>query len=253
MITIIGNIKVDESKPERIKYLLACIRSYQFLKEDCKFVLSLHNPSASLYSQVLNEVRKFEKNYILISQDSTDYGTTYTQLINNFCDTEFVINFMEDQFMLLDDKSQLVNLLEAMKRYHIEVCKATFFDVEHNSIRSIRDNPSLVKTELVLPVGYAYHNDKWFHLEYQKHYGSRYYIGCNFITTKEFALKFWNRQLGKRPHPYEVSRYEKEWDHWVIFPNFEIQCAIDDNHGEDETCLLERDCDKWNRIWNEIK
>lgn len=249
MIGIVGNIKVDENKPERIKYLIACIRSYAFLNGHCKFIIGLDNPSDQLLSIVQHELIEFAGLAIPFYRKDNSYGNQYLRLLNNYCqDSDFVINFMEDQFMICDDVDQFKLLLSRMRSYNVDLCKASFFKVEQNSIKKIDGG------HIESKAGHIYFNDEYFHYQYQQFYKSRYYIGVNFIATKVFSERFWCRDLGKRPHPYEVARYDRNFEHTVIFPNFELQCAIDDDHGELNTCLLKRnDCEKWNTIWNQIK
>lgn len=239
MIAIVGNIKVDESKPERIKYLIACIRSYLFLKDHCKFVLALHGNSEELYDIIHNELRPFNHRLVEFSDKSESYGHEYIYLLNRCADCNFVINFMEDQFMVCDDTNQIMNLLSNMDFFGVDVCKASFFKVEQNSIAGLKQS--------------IFENNLSFHTQYQKHYGTRYYIGVNFITTLEFAKKFWNRDLGKRPHEYEIAKYDEKWFHTVMFPIFPVMETIDDDHGEPGTALLNRsDCEKWNKIWRDV-
>lgn len=96
----------------------------------------------------------------------------------------------------------------------------------------------------------VYENSMENYTDYQKYYKSRYYIGVNFITTRKFAERFWNRDCGPRPHEYEVCFYDKEWLHNVMIPSFELMAAVDDPHGEDGSHLLARREDKWVRaLW----
>lgn len=245
MIDVIGNIKIDESKPERIKYLIACIRSYLFMKDDCRMIINLDSPSQKLRDLVNKELSNFPKAYYL-EGNSNSYGETYCSLINTLtADNNFIINFFEDHFMILDSIISMKELIYEMDKTKTDVCKASFFKIEKNS------EPVIKRTDGIF--GNVYCNDKIFHSLYQNHYGSRFYMGVNFITTKEFALKFWSRDCGKRPHDYEIAGYDEKWKHNVMFTNVELMCSIDDNHGEDGTRLLDRtDCEKWNIIWKEV-
>lgn len=254
MIDIVGNIKVDESKPERIKYLLACIRSYRFLVGRCKFVLCLNQASDYLFNLVKGELLYF-KDFALIGDefDALNYGKRYCHLLKE-CNNDYVINFMEDQFMVLDEVNYLEGILNSMKALNTDIMKSSFHTVEYNSIFYAPIHtvgPDWLKAGE--EYGDYFLNTKQFHDLYQRYYEKRYYIGCNFITTRDFAIKFWNRECGSRPHGYEIVGYSDEWQHKVMFPRQEIQAAIDDDHGEPNTCLLKRDnCEKWNNIWAEV-
>ena len=84
--------------------------------------------------------------------------------------------------------------------------------------------------------------------QYQKYYGSRYYLGTNFITTLWFANKFWNRKFNSnRPHEWEIAKFSKEFEHIAMIPEIEIMASICDSHGEIGTSLLER---KEHKFWN---
>lgn len=245
MIDIVGNIKIDETKPERIKYLIACIRSYHFLKDECSFILNIDGASPQLFDKINEEIKMFHRHQ-LTSETANNYGKLYTQLLEKST-ASFILNFLEDHFCVANDAKQIKNMLAFMSANGADLCKASFFEVEQKSIRNI--NNAVVATE-----GKVFLNNEDFHNAFQKHYGLRYYIGVNFITTKKFAHKFWNRQEGARPHAYEISVYDRDWEHKILFPSFEITESIDDNHGEEGTCLLERDdCKKWNIVWSELK
>lgn len=258
MFDIVGNIKVDESKPERIAYLLSCIRSYQFLKQHAGFYLNLDNPSAILYGLVRTELERSGFTYVLTTSKHSCYGETYSYLLagitNDFSDKQpglryedmhFVINFMEDQFMLTDDFDQLIYTLNTMKKHSVDICISGFWQVEQNSAQGLEEF-------ITTPAGIIYENTMENYTAYRRFYGSKYYIGVNFITTHEFAKKFWARDLGPRPHEYEVSFYDKDMLHTVMVPRMEIQVAIDDDHGAEASCMLKRNEPKWERIFQEI-
>src|SRR5438552_3830263 len=138
MLDIIGLIKVDETKPERINYLIACIRSYAFLQPYCRFVLTLENPSDELYELVGEELKSCDYDYDLYDiKKVVNYGKIYCKLISEGRNN-YIINFMEDQFMLINDKNQLLSVLETMDQYMVEVCKCSFLKIEQNSSRGIK-------------------------------------------------------------------------------------------------------------------
>lgn len=235
MIDIVGHIKVTDEK--RFKYLIASIRSYRFLSNHCKFILSVDGLTQAQRSIVVDELKHYE--YLMTYNLPNDYGKAYCRLLDEG-KSPFIINFMEDQFMLNDDLYWILGLMHTMETKSVEVCKASFFTIEQNSIKTIKGE----NTEY----GLVYDNDVDNFLEYKKHYGQRYYLGVNFLTTRSFAYSFWNRDIkGYRPHPFEVCGYDKYFNHKCIVPSKEIQCAIDDEHGEKGTCLLSRNEDKFNK------
>lgn len=253
MIDIIGNIKLDESKPERIDQLIACITSYTFLGPyNANLYVRINLPSPQLAEQISKwngGLKSIGRNWkMTIGNDATDYGPAYVDMMKLMENPNpFVLNFMEDQFMMLDNPNTLMHLIGFMKQYKADVCKASFHQVEQNSIGGITpiaDVPGLAM---------VFDNRPANHVAYCSHYQDRYYIGCNFLTTREFALKFWGRPLGPKPHPYEISEWEAAWQHRCVIPHFEIQAAIDDDHGEPNSCLLKRpDAKKFWDMYNLI-
>lgn len=240
MIDIVANLKIDESKPERFNYFLACIKSLEYLtpQTGAKFIFNLEGISDQLFAQTKSLFDYLKVDYSLTRISLGDYGTTYTELLKK-SDNQFVMNFIEDHFSMISDSDVLTGILDSMKRYGIDICKATFFQIEQNSTKTLR----LFNED---QYGKYFMNDMYNHNEYQRYYGKRYYIGVNFITTRPFAERFWNRKLSKRPHEHEVVNYDPKWLHKCMIPNIEILCAIDDNHGEQGTRLLDR---KDERFW----
>lgn len=232
MIDICGNIKITSE--QRFGYLIACIRSYYFLKGKAKFVLKIEGLNSEQFNIVRKELHGF--NYTIVHGLPADYGKAYCELLNEGIN-DFVINFMEDQFMILNDSVWLAQLLRLMKQESVEVCKASFHKIELNSSKTIVGERNTF--------GLIYDNNEDNFREYKRHYGERYYIGVNFITSKSFAYSFWNRNFGERPHGFELAEYNGYYNHKCIIPLREIQCAIDDNHGQKGTCLLERNEQKY--------
>jgi hypothetical protein len=240
MIDIIANIKIDESKPERITGLIACIRSLAFLKDEAKFIFNLQQPSKEIFDMIDAELQALNKNNLLFTfsgglfsmSGDNDYGTNYMFLLNK-CESPYVLNFIEDHFCMIDQVETMRGILDLMKQHKVDICKASFFQVEQNSSRNLR---MLAET----PAAKIFLNNQQNFDWYQHYYGNRFYIGVNFITTREFALKFWNRSLGPRPHEYEMPNYSQEWEHICMIPNIPILESIDDDHGEPGTALLNK-------------
>jgi len=251
MLDVIANVKIDESKPERVKMFIASLRSCYFLNSGMKIIINLDNPSQELYEKVYRELfsSNIDFNLTQTKKDNRSYGEIYTELIELYSKNNYILNFIEDHFFVIDSQIKIYMLLSEMDKYNIDVCKSTFFQVEQNSIKDagidfIQNNN----------YGFIFENNRLNFEKYQRYYVTRYYIGVNFITTKKFALKFWNRPniKDKRPHPYEIACFDRNWLHNCIIPNIEIQASIDDNHGEPKTCLLERNVDKFRKIWSNL-
>lgn len=240
MIDVIGLICIDETKKERIDYLIASIRSYAFLKDCCKFILCMENCSEQLYGKVNDELKTIGFDFKLIKGDSgKSYGQQYVELLQHG-KNDFVINFMEDQFMVCNNVEQLKQLLNEM-RGHTDICKCSFYSIEQNSSGSIVP----IKTT---GAGKFFVNHDLNFARYKAYYGNRYYIGVNFLTSTKFAMKFWSRDCGKRPHEYEIQGFDEAWLHQCVIPGFELQAAIDDDHGDENSCLIRRKEKKFNHI-----
>lgn len=251
MVDIIANIKVDESKPDRVKGLLACIRSYEFLKENAHFLFFLEGASEALNDAVREEFIRLNFNYTIVPR-CTDgcYGDQYWAMMQ-YTLNNYVLNFMEDQFMVLDCPFTFEMMLTYMKYNKVDILKASFFDVEQKSSQTITErSEDNVYNHFKDAFGKVFVMDENNFAQYQKHYGSRFYIGVNFLTTKEFAHKFWCRDKGLRPHDYEIPYFDPAFIHTAMIPAFELQAAIDDDHGETGTALLKRNEPKFLRLYD---
>lgn len=242
MLDIIGNIKIDESKPERVDYFIACMKSWAFFREHCKVILNIEGASDELLRKVKRTFEECKFDGHVSSVNSSKYGKVYCELIA-MGESEFILNFIEDHFALIDDAETMSRILNTMKELNVDVLKTSFFQIEQNSRNT-------VKGATTMEHGKIFRMNAENHIEYGRHYGSRYFLGVNFLTTRDFALKFWNRDMGHRPHEYEIDVYKPEWEHTCMIPSMEIQCAVDDDHGEADTCLLKRAEEKWNNIFN---
>lgn len=239
MISIVGNIKINDL--QRLKYLKATLWSFELLKE-YQLLLNIDCDCITL-DEITVEVEKIGfKNYQL-SNESGNYGEIYCKLLY-LVKSDYVINFFEDHFLLLDDKKQLESILMDMKINKVDVCKSSFWQIEQNSKTTIYK----IQKENCIFI-----NDLSNFNQYQKYYGSRYYLGTNFITTLEFAKRFWNRKFNSnRPHEWEIAKFSKEFEYICMLPDIEIMCAIDDEHGEIGTSLLERKEYKFWNIYNNL-
>lgn len=239
MISIVGNIKINDL--QRLKYLKATLWSFELLKE-YQLLLNIDCDCITL-DEITIEVEKIGfKNYQL-RNESGNYGEIYCKLLY-LVKSDYVINFFEDHYLLLDDKNQLESILMDMKINKVDVCKSSFWQIEQNSKTTIYK----IQKENCIFI-----NDLSNFNQYQKYYGSRYYLGTNFITTLWFAKRFWCRKFNsKRPHEWEIAKFSKEFEHIAMIPDIEIMASIDDSHGEIGTSLLERKEDKFWNIYNNL-
>lgn len=236
-IAIIGYMKI--ASRERLDYLLATVKSFSFIT-DKQIIIGIEDITPEIYL-AFNDLH-LRNDVIIVNALPLSYGEVYSTFLEATNDCDFVINLMEDHFCILNDEFYLNRCLAKMKKYNASIMKATFHQIEMNSIKTVQP---IYEDEDI----FIYDNNLSNHTEFQKYYGSRFYIGCNFITTHEFARKFWGRSLGARPHEYEFPAYSEEWRHICAIPKKEILAAIDDPHGEDGTDLLSRNEPKFLELY----
>lgn len=252
MLDIIGNIKVDESKPERVKSLFACLRSYEFLKDVANFQFTLVDASPALIERFAQECKQLWYKFVVHEYywQSRSYASQYLCMLQ-YAQNPYVLNFMEDQFMLCDSVAYMEVLLLFMKKHNVDLLKTSFFQVEQNSCQDIQEISGTEYELFKNLYGKIFVNNEENFKRYQKYYGTRYYIGVNFLTTRDFAFKFWSRDLGPRPHEYEIVSGSEKWLHTAMIPKFEVQAAVDDDHGEPGTCMLARKEPKFLKLYDE--
>lgn len=242
MLSIVGNIKISE--PIRLKYLFATLKSYEFIKE-YQLLLNIDTDIETFF-KIDKFIREIGFTNFELSNLSGNYGEIYCSMLDKV-NSGYVINFFEDHFMLLDNKFVIKNILLDMHLHNVDVCKSSFWQIEQNSKTTIF---KIQKEKCI------FLNDLSNFNQYQKYYGSRYYIGVNFITTLDFAKRFWNRHLTrndfKKPHTWEISNFSKEFIHVAMIPDIEIMASIDDGHGCEKSNLLERKEDKFWNIYNAL-
>lgn len=229
MLSIVGNIKINDAV--RLNYLIATLKSYAFINE-LQLLLNIDTDCKTL-DIITDTVKEIGFKNFELSNKSGNYGKVYCELLDK-CTSEYVLNLIEDHFCLLDNKDRLMILLKAMKTERVDVCKSSFSRIEQNSSKEILGHYDI-------NYGLVFQNNRTNHNLYQKHYGSRYYIGVNFITSLAFANIFWSREFDStRPHEWEISKFNADFEHVAMIPNIEIHASIDDSHGEPGTNLLNR-------------
>lgn len=251
MIDIIGNIKVDENNPDRVRYLLASIKSLEFLKDMGKFVLYMEFPTMNLCEMVRGMLNKCGFNYTFIPEfKKMTYGEIHRMLINNPPkQNRYFLNFEEDHFCVLDDAEYMRKVIEVAAKENTDLIKATFHEVESISAKYVSAKHHYGNVNLG-EIGKTWRMDETEYTAYQ-HKWTRFYIGTNHIWNRDFALNFYNRP-GKRPHDYEIGQYDKRYEHNAMLTTKEILCSIDDDHDAENSCLLKNPQPKWTRIIGEV-
>ncbi|MDD5013496.1 MAG: hypothetical protein PHW73_00155 [Atribacterota bacterium] len=236
LLDIIGFIKIDPYDELRVKFLKATIDSYRFLGVKANKILYI---DCNYHYTMLKELYNEFPDWVFLAPDiGLTYGQMYLKLLR-LTKTNYVLNFLEDHFMLCNDIYKITGILHEMDVWNINVLKTSFYKININSVNGI----SMFNFLNVRKIhsGYIYLNNQENFNLYQKHYGKRYYLGVNTLMTKQFAVKFWERNIqSKRPHEYEITNFDSNFIHYAMVPAFEIQCAIDDDHGEPGTCLMHR-------------
>lgn len=244
MLDIIGNLKIDESKPNRVDYFLACLRSWAFFKDHCSVYLNLDSASDDLLRQVKRVYEECGYSGKVETITSDNYGQVYCGLINAG-QNKFVLNFIEDHFAVINEPARMAAILGEMLDHQVDVLKATFFQVEQTSLQQVKGTDT--------DHGRVFKMNSANHHAYGMPYGGRYMIGVNFLTTRDFALRFWNRDCGHRPHEYEIGQFSSQWEHTCMIPSIELLAAVEDDHGADGSCLLKRSEPKWAYVFEDKK
>ena len=261
-IDVIGHLKVNESNPDRIKALIATIRSIRTIKGYCNIIINLESPSEKLHELIKKELEWFghdpnnEIPYYELTTSKTgeSYGRIYCGLLSK-TENKYVLNLIEDHFMVIDRHEQFNSIIDTAAAYNVEVIHSSFHVIEKNSSKTIlmikRGDVANKHNGDVIFI-----HDEYNHKEYCKFYGIRYHLGVNWITTKNFAFRFWNRHYEPkailRPHEYEEKYYKEEFKHIAMIPSIEILASIDDDHGEENSSLLKRKETKFWEIYNSI-
>lgn len=234
-ISIVGNLLLDEKNTTRIRYLRCVLRSFAFLKDHCQLILNIegcHN--AEIQRLIQSDIQLIGFDCQLYFVNGNTYGNMYSHLLS-LAKYPYVLNFMEDHFCLPDDANIMLDLLAQMEDSKVDMLKATFFEVEQNSMQHVRDYIFTDMGKIFINNENNFKN----YCEYYKEAGGRYYIGVNFITTWEFAVKFWDRTINSTtPHPWEIQNYDPQFLHTVMVPGFPVLAAIDDDHGAPGTALI---------------
>lgn len=261
-VDVIGHLKVNEANLDRVKALIATIRSIRTIQGYCHVIINLESPSDRLYNLIKTELEWFgydpnngRPNFELTtSKTGESYGRIYCGLLAK-TENKYVVNLIEDHFLVIDRHEHFNSIIDTAAAYHVDVIHSSFHVIEKNSSKTVQ----MIKRGDVANKhsgDVIFVHDEANHREYCKFYELRYHLGVNWITTKNFAFRFWNRYYEPkailRPHEYEEKYYKEEFKHIAMIPNIEIFASIDDDHGEENTSLLKRKENKFWEIYNSI-
>jgi len=239
MFDLIGNVKITNET--RLSYLLATIKSFLFVKDNIGFYLNV-----DCKDEYKDSVRDAILNYPIHSTSfkTGRFGDIYCDLINKG-KNNYIFHFEEDHFCTCDNTLSMITLLHIAKNYNVDIIKATFFELEQKIYQNIDGSDT--------KSGTIYRNTPDIFNRSQRFY-RRFYIGVNCIFERGFALRYWGRDADTpKPHSFEIRTFDKEFEHNLMIPNFEILTSIDDNHGVPNTCLLDNPNGKWNKIYQPVK
>lgn len=157
------------------------------------------------------------------------HGIKMMEALNN-AKSSYFLNFEEDHYCVCNSPVLFKSIINNCHKYNVDVVKASFFDIENNCAKHVTD--VIFENNLVKIFKMTYDNFKLF----QKPY-SRFYLGTNSIFKTEYAKKIF-LQPGIKPHDFELRQYIFDYEYVCAVPKIEILRAIDDDHGEENTCML---------------
>ena len=238
MFDLVGNVVVKSDK--RLSYLLATIRSFEFIRSSGMVLFLNVDTDNEKYQKIIKTTLEDSLIIHFLNFETGLFGDIYTQFIND-SEAKYLLHFEEDHFCSCDSVDQMLKMMDTAEKYDIDVIKATFFKLERNIYKDIGGIMS--GSGLVLK-----NTPNAFKRSQAKE--KRFYLGNNAFFKRDFALKYWGRKVDtKKPHSFELREYYPEFEHMLLVPNFEILTPIDDNHGVPNTCLLDNPNEKWKRIY----
>lgn len=204
MIDVIGNIIINNIT--RQKYFDASL--YSLTNIECCIDKTIITIDSNLYhgSQMLVNIGESKSNYLM--------------------------NFEEDHFCVCNEENKLNKLLEICDAYKVDVIKSSFCYIENVSAKNVTG--VTFENDLVKIFRMNYDN----FMEFQKPYIERYYLGTNCIFQREYAKRFFSQKIAPKPHDYEIRSFFIDYEYMCAVPKFEILRAIDDDHGEPNTCMI---------------
>lgn len=233
---IIGNLKIDEKRPERVHYFFATLLSYKIFSEQ-GIGITLNDCSDDLFyktKKLLDD--QFVKNDLVKFSGANKFWDGIK--IHNPLERKYYVTFEEDHFCMLDNIDLLYNINTEFYDRSFDIIRASFHEIEQNSARKVEARfKNKFKT---------FRMNESNHAKFCEYYGSRYFIGTNNIIRTGFAERLYSRP-GTRPHDFEISAYNPDFEYTCSIPQVKIMQAIDDDHGETGISLLSRPTEKFNK------
>ncbi len=239
-IDAVGNVKIFN--PTRLKYFLATLKSFSFLKNELNIYVNVEN--GRFLKKALKKFLKregFKK--VFVSSEKKYFNETYTYLLNK-CSNSYVLNLEDDHFCELDDKDEFFKIINGAYKNDVEIIRSTFFKLNNK----LFENCNKIK-----------HNELFSIINYNKDLFSNYksnkpyFIQNNCVFSKDFALKHWSKSYNSfKPHPHEVQNFKSKYSHILLIPKIEILRPIDDDHGIPNSCCLNNNSKKWIEIYENI-
>ena len=213
-------------------------------------ILSMQGPPAIIniegkdpeIKEIIKHAMEMASPFTALTFHARPYRSEILGLINK-CAHKYYLNFEEDHFMAITP-NLLGGLFKIAEKYNVDIIRASFNKVEQKSAEDVN---CIYEDELCK----VFKMDEDNFEKFQKHY-PRYYIGTNSIFKTSFANEFYSR-IGHRPHDYELSGYSKKFEYICMVPKISILTSIDDDHGEEGTCLLSVPSDKFTKCIKDAK
>ena len=233
-IDAVGNVKIFG--PQRLKYFLATLESFSFLKNNINLYINIENGKflkQPLKKHLLN--LGFKNVYITSKKDY--YYKVYTNLLR-LCRNEYILNLEDDHFCVMDSKEDFFNIINEAYSNQVEILRSTFFKLNNKNFANLN-----VKKATSIANIYDFTDDHISNID------SLWFIENNSIFRKDFAKKYWGRVFNSnKPHPFEIVNFDGMYKHHVLIPKLEILKPIDDDHGIQNSSCLKSDHPKWTKI-----
>jgi hypothetical protein len=240
---IIGNLKIDETNPARVHFFFATLLSYAIFSEQ-GIGITLNECSDDLFNKTKQLLKDNFAKFDLIKFFGPNPFWDGIK-VHNPWERKYYIHFEEDHFCMLTTNDILYNINIEFYDRKFDIIRASFNEIEKRSAEEITgEYKNQFKT---------FRMTKENHDTFCKPYGYRYFIGTNNIIRTSFAERLYKRKHGFKPHDFEMSKYEQEYEYTCSIPSVKIMQAIDDDHGEQGTSLLSRPTPKFKQCMDAAK
>jgi len=209
--------------------------------------IHLKSPKRELFFNVSFDSLAFTKlPYVVYMNEERSHGEQMISLIDNFMqsDSDYFLNFEEDHFCVLQDKSIFDSIMQKATEFNVDVVRISFHSVE---LACAKAAPAIYEDELVKIIRMTPEHFEKFCIPFK-----RFYLGTNCIFKVGYAKRFFSR-IGQRPHDYELRHYQSDMEYTCLVPKVEILRPIDDDHGAENTCCLKNPTELFTQLYNKYK